>query len=79
MFIFIVFNNVNDLIYKCRYFLKNNKLLEKIANRGFKKTINKHNYFLRAKKIDSFIKNFLKRNKILKNNKNNKDILKSTS
>lgn len=75
----VVFNNVNDLIYKCRYFLKNNKLLEKIANRGFKKTINKHNYFLRAKKIDSFVRNFLIRNKILKNNKNNKDILKSTS
>jgi len=75
----IVFNNVNDLIYKCRFFLKNNKLLIKIAKRGFQKTINKHNYFLRAKKIDLFVKNFLIRNKILKNNKNNKDTIKSTN
>lgn len=53
----ITYKSNTDLIKKCKFFLKNNLHREKISSKGYKKTINKHNYLLRAKKMHNFIQN----------------------
>jgi len=52
----IVYNNLNHLIKKCKYYLNNLYMIKKIANKGKKRSIRSHTYKSRASDLDKIIK-----------------------
>ena len=57
-----VYENVKDLVEKCKYYLSNEKKLNTVASSGQKRTIMDYNYEKRIVILDQYIKEKLKSN-----------------
>ena len=53
----VVYNDLNDLDNKVKYYLENEEEREKIANAGYERSKKDHTYFERAKMLIDIIKN----------------------
>ena len=55
----ITYKNTQDMIYKIKYFLENDKKLRQVANNGFRRTVSDHNYKKRILILNKIIKKYL--------------------
>ena len=55
----ITYENIEDLIYKIKFYLNKMDVVEKIALNGHKKTMNRHTTFHRAVEIEKKIKELI--------------------
>ena len=51
----VVYNDLNDLDNKVRYYLENDEEREKIAKAGYERTKKDHTYFERSKRLVEII------------------------
>lgn len=56
----VAYKNINDLINKVNYYLKNSTEIEKIALKGQKRTINEHSYKNRMKELTIILNKYIK-------------------
>ena len=55
----VLYKNPDDLLVKAKFYLKHDKLRNKIANAGYLKTRNYHNYVVRIHEMFSIIDKYV--------------------
>lgn len=58
----VSYHDVDELVFKIEYYLKNETLREEIATNAYKRVINEHTYYHRVKKLVPDLKNLILEN-----------------